>query len=274
MHSPKYRRRVSTAQALTRTARRRPAGPSVKFARARLTRADARSRHGRDPRAQRRRRAYLLLRLVQPPAAVPAAAVGGHPFPVTADVLETRRARLLDFIDFQVHLAVFLVRDAFEHRAVARPVSGVHRSGACEGARAPIDSRSGAGAHGTHEGLLLALGLLHVCRHGVAGAEALAHSGSVWLAQRRSRGWRRSADATSTSTTSARQSLVLRADCRLAGEQAEHGVKRGANNASAAPDSSTPSQRSSRPRLLGQVHSPQQWRHPNNKRAKASARAA
>ena len=193
MHSPKYRRRVSTAQALTRTARRRPAGPSVKFARARLTRADARSRHGRDPRAQRRRRAYLLLRLVQPPAAVPGPAVGRHPLPVTADVLETRRARLLDFIDFQIHLAVFLVRDAFEHRAVARPVSGVHRSGACEGARAPIDSRSGAGAHGTHEGLLLARGLLHVGRHGVA-AEALAHV-RTRVGASTGCGWRRNARA-------------------------------------------------------------------------------
>ena len=57
-------------------------------------------------------------------------------------------------------------------------------------------------------------------------------------------------------------------------EQAEHGVKRGASETTAAPNSSKPSQRSSQPRLFDQVHASQQWRRPNNKRAKASARAA
>ena len=227
---------------------------------------------------RRRRRAYLLLRLVQPPAAVPAAAVGRHPFSVTADVLETRRARLLDFIDLQIHLAVFLVRDAFEHRAVARPVSGVRRSGACKRIGAPVYPGSRSGAYRTHKGLLLALGLLHIGRHGVAGAEALAHTRVTrehWLrlGQKRLQGWRRSADATNSSLASARQSLVL-TGCRLAGEQlstasskarASEATAPNKLNTSAAVLSATPARPSARL---------QQWRPPNNKRARARGRAA
>ena len=48
------------------------------------------------------------------------------------------------------------------------------------------------------------------------------------LAQKGSRGWRRSADATNSSPAP-RQSLVLRAGCRLGGGRLEQGVKRGAH---------------------------------------------
>ena len=120
----------------------------------------------------------LLLRLVQPPAAVPGPAVGRHPLLLAADVLETLGPSLLDRVDLEIHLPADLVRNPSQEGAVPRPVAPVRGARPGVGVRPPVDTGSRARAHGADEGLLLAaglLGLLHVGRHGAA-AEALAHA--------------------------------------------------------------------------------------------------
>ena len=100
--------------------------------------ADARSRHGR-PAGRRR----LLLRLVEPLAAVPGTTIRRHPLLLPADVLEPFGPGLLDRVHLEIHLAVLLVRNPSQEGAVARPVAPVRGARPGEGIWAPVDTCGG-----------------------------------------------------------------------------------------------------------------------------------
>ena len=163
-----------------------------------------------------------------------------------------------------------LVRNPSQEGAVPRPVAPVRGARSRSRIRPPVDTGSGARGHRADECLLLAgvvdgCDLLRIRRHGVAAAaEALAHARVITRCAARKRSGS-AADSSAQWTCRPRSNqfcsprrpraeLARRADCRLAEAGARLGLKLPHADATAAPNSSKPPQRSSRPRLLDHVH--------------------